>query len=290
MQSRAKILVLHHENQPRETEAHYLVSPMGAMWSSWGCAVRHQFGVAQEADADIVIVHVDLSVVPDEYLEYALKFPCRVNVGLTDIRKSRISRNLVTLDDDFLGPVIVKTDLNHGGTPEVRLGIRAARSPGLLDRVKGRLGLRNPLLMNGPHDYCVYERKADVPRAVFDDPSLVVERFLGESATSGFLHRRYLFFGDVEINQSWSGRNAVNHGDHAQEELPTGEVPEELRRLRAELKADFGKIDYAIVDGEAQAFDVNRTPSGWVDDPIEEDALWAREVSSTLARGLEKWL
>ena len=39
----AKILVLHHERQPRETEEHYLVSAMAKTWRDWGCEVRHQY-------------------------------------------------------------------------------------------------------------------------------------------------------------------------------------------------------------------------------------------------------
>jgi hypothetical protein len=39
------------------------------------------------------------------------------------------------------------------------------------------------------------------------------------------------------------------------------DVPDELRRIRADLGFDFGKFDYAIVDGKVVLYDVNRTPT-----------------------------
>lgn len=39
------------------------------------------------------------------------------------------------------------------------------------------------------------------------------------------------------------------------------EVPDDLRRLRQELGFDFGKFDYAIVDGRVVLYDANRTPA-----------------------------
>lgn len=284
----ARIVILHHENQPRDSEPGYLASAMGTIWQSWGHEVRHQYGIEHPADADLVLLHLDLSVVPADYVDYAAQFPAAVNIGLQDIRKRTISRNLVVATSDYSGPVIVKTDLNHGGTPEVRLGLKRPRS--LVTLVLRRLGVKDPSRMVCPEDYRVYADKQAVPARVFDDPSLVVERFLGEEGGSGFVHRRYLFLGDVEVHQAWSGRRAVNYEDHAQAQLELEPPPANLQSLRAEFGADYGKFDYALVDGEAQVFDVNRTPAGWCEDPVEADARWARDVSSALAPGIRRWL
>ena len=40
-----------------------------------------------------------------------------------------------------------------------------------------------------------------------------------------------------------------------------GEVPDELRQIRRELKFDYGKFDYTMVDGRPVLFDANRTPT-----------------------------
>jgi hypothetical protein len=38
-------------------------------------------------------------------------------------------------------------------------------------------------------------------------------------------------------------------------------VPDELREMRKSLGFDFGKFDYAIVDGRVVLYDANRTPA-----------------------------
>lgn len=286
----AKILVLHHERQPRDTEEHYLVSAMAKTWRDWGCEVRHQYGIREVADADVAILHLDLSVVPQAYVDYVACFPAAVNVAMSDIRKRVISKNLVRPGDSYEGAVIVKTDLNHGGTPEVRLGLAPAPELGLATRIKRRLGFKDPQRMVGPQDYRVYPSKDAVPQRVFEDPSLVVERFLGERDGESFVHRRYLFCGDVEVHQAWAGSRAVNFWDHAQDARDADAAPANLRALREEFGADYGKFDYALVDGQAQVFDVNRTPSGWVDDPVPADAAWARQVAASLAPGIKRWV
>ena len=286
----AKIAVIHHERQPRANQDKCILSAMARHWRAWGCEIQHVYGVDADVRADLAILHVDLSVVPKDYADFAASFPKCINAGVLDIRKRAISRNLVERDDPYEGPVIVKTDLNHGGTPEELLGLAEPIRPSLLSRIKRRLGVKNPMEMRWPAEYQVFESKAGVPSEVFDEPRLVVERLLTETRNRNYLHRRYLFLGSVEVNQLWAGSRTVNWGDHATRLVASEETPPELRARRQELRAEFGKIDYAMVDGEPHVFDVNPTPSGWIDDPIPHDAQWAQQVSQSLAPGIEEWL
>ena len=68
--------------------------------------------------ADLILVHVDLSVVPEKYLAFASRYSIVLNGRLPDIRKSVVSTNLVGMRDSWTGPVIAKSDLNYGGRPE----------------------------------------------------------------------------------------------------------------------------------------------------------------------------
>ena len=77
--------------------------------------------------ADLVLLHVNLSVVPDEYLELASRYPIVVNGKAKDIRKSTYSTLRVTRDDPYAGPVIVKSNLNYAGVPEAIQGVRTVR-------------------------------------------------------------------------------------------------------------------------------------------------------------------
>src|SRR5690606_23600626 len=78
------------------------------------------FGPARYVPADLIVVHVDLSVVPEPYLEFSQRYPIVVNGSIRDIRKSSISRNLVSQNTEYKGPAIVKSDCNYAGMPERR--------------------------------------------------------------------------------------------------------------------------------------------------------------------------
>jgi hypothetical protein len=112
------IVVLFHENERRRNPAGYVIHSLADTWRDRGDRVTYLFGTQTYVPADIVIVHVDLSVVPEPYLEFAAQYPVVLNGSLRDIRKTRISQSLVRLGDVWHGPVIVKSDLNYSGYPE----------------------------------------------------------------------------------------------------------------------------------------------------------------------------
>lgn len=98
-----------------------------------------------------------------------------MNGAATDIRKRMVSRHLLRSGDAWNGPVIVKTDLNCGGWPELRIHERAiaARS------TEGRLS--SDLSIPSTEAYPVLDSLRDVPDAVWNDRDLVVERFLPDA-------------------------------------------------------------------------------------------------------------
>ena len=112
------IVNLFHKNDRFYNPARYIVHDMAGFWRADGHEVVYVYGVKRHVPADLLLVHVNLSVVPEEYLEYALRYPIALNGRVRDIRKSTLSRNLVAYGDDWDGPVIVKTDLNYAGQPE----------------------------------------------------------------------------------------------------------------------------------------------------------------------------
>ena len=288
---RARIVILHHERQPKEDQEFFLLAWVAKLWSEDGYEVHHLYGTQQRIEADLAFLHVDVSVVPDEYLRFVERYPKSVNLALRDIRKRNVSDNLVGPADDYDGPVIVKTDLNHGGTPEVLVGAKSEPPPmSRMERIKRRIGLKDPMRMRGPADYLIYERKSKVPGHVFDNQALVVERFLPEQHGDEYYHRRYLFLGDAERNDVWATTMAINASDREGDRTWTEPVPAELRARRRSFGADYGKIDYVIRDGQIEIFDINRTPTGTVMDEDPVDAQWARDTTDALADGIKTWL
>src|SRR5436853_5983452 len=95
---RKRIAVLFHERQSEEQVRLYAIHHLADVWRADGGEVLYVFGVREHVPADVLVVHVDLSVVPDEYLEFAGRYPAAINGKVRDIRKSTFSTLRVTRD------------------------------------------------------------------------------------------------------------------------------------------------------------------------------------------------
>lgn len=234
------------------------------------------------AAADVALLHVDLSVIPEACERMAQRYPRVINGSVLDIRKRRVSRQLVTRGSPGGGPVIVKTDRNHCGWPE--LEYRAQRSSGarLLDRTVGRSASRAWLARVEAMrpwrwtrllpDYPVYPDAAAVPNGVWRNRELVVERFVCERSGQDYVCRHWLFFGDTEICRRTVSPDAMVKlgGPPTRLHEP---VPEALRAIRRELGFDYGKFDFGIVDGHVVLYDTNRTPGANRDSAVHAETL-----------------
>lgn len=229
---------------------------MARFWREAGYRVEYLFGPAPAANADICIVHVDVSVVHQDYLSFAGEFSTSLNGQLRDIRKRVISGNLVDADTDYKGSVIVKTDLNHGGWPEitVRWGRTATRFMKRLNR-----WTRFPPGVLARERYQIYANVSEVPAIFFEDARFVVEKFLPEIREDLFCINYYKFFGSVhECGRNYSAHPLVMSSasvrrDHIEPEP-------DVVKLRHAIGMDFGKIDYTVAGGKAIVLDVNKTP------------------------------
>lgn len=231
-------------------------------------------GIPQRAEADVVILHIDVSIVPDEYIEFAAQFPVVVNCGAHDIRKSTVSRFLLKPRDRWAGPVMVKSNFNAGGSAEALHNLAAA--------------LRNrpvPYPTVQVHkSYPIYQSMTEVPEAVWNDPNLVVERFLPEQDKKGYWRRVWTFFGDSERCTRYCGPVPAFTGAKATDR-ELAPVPDELRAERKRLGFDYGKFDFVIHRGKVVLFDANRTPaaSGGLNQ-------FPQQFFRTLAAGIDSFL
>src|SRR5206468_6743644 len=176
---RRTIAILFHENNRKRDLYSYAVTFLAEFWRQDGHRVHNLFGTRKFVPADLLLIHFDLSVVPDEYLEFASRYPIALNKAAKDIRKSLISTNLVRPGDPYSGQVIVKTDLNYRGSPEQIL----KRNPSRWKRLLPRRFIRNQPDGSGfttSFNYQIYNSLAEVPPMVFERNDLVVEKFLPE--------------------------------------------------------------------------------------------------------------
>jgi hypothetical protein len=264
-----KIAVLLHETDTYPKASGHFIWAMRDVWREQGHAVEVVKGTGKNLHADLVIPHVDATVLPTKYEQYLQEYPCVVNRGVLDISKRRISGNLLTDADSWDGQVVVKTNLNCGGAPEVNfsgskifLATKHTRSiwRTLFNR-KRRATSDDWAKVSCMkcEDYPVFPSIKEVPPAIFSNPWLVVERFLPERENGIYYLRIYQFFGDQGYcARLGSPRPIVKQVNIvSREEVP---IPDEVMEVRRRLRMDYGKLDFVLHNGRVIVFDANRTP------------------------------
>jgi len=192
-----------------------------------------------------------------------------LNAHVTDISKravhalaqqlalpcARASRN-----GDGRELLIVKTDRNYGGRNERLLPRRYRRALGLTD---------GSAIIRGAFDYKLVPR-AEVPAPWWDDPHLVLERFITNPARR--LHRTHIVLSHFAF---WSGvsplpiKKIADCSDTCEHFLRKGELPSGLPPALLRTVYDFAEafaLDYGALDliaddaGRYYIIDVNSTP------------------------------
>ena len=274
-----RIAILMHERDSPQSVGEYLVRLLVAEWHEDGHEVVFLFGTDTFIPADVLVVHVDLSVVPQEYIDFAARYPVTLNGRIRDIRKSTFSSQRLTRDSNWQGPVIVKTDANFDGIPERLRGVgpagsRPAAGPNASSRRTWRAG------------YVVYHSADEVQEWVFNDPSLIVERFRPE-VEEGFFCVRFLTCLGKQISSArLKGSNPIVNGSSVRR-IEEVKPHEEIVAVRERLGCDYGKLDYVLVDGEPILLDVNKTVG--IGRGLISDQRLAGEVRR-LANGLYDYL
>jgi hypothetical protein len=268
------VLITHVYDNFRDRD--FLLRSLAGHWLDAGHDVTLAEGLGDWPDADAAVVHVDLSVVPAAYSAAAKRYPIVVNGAATDVRKRLVSRNLVQRNDDWSGPVMIKTDLNFSGIPEKLAAERFRHDGKPADLPPGPI-------VSTTRPYPVLDCSRAVPDDVWDNPGLVVERFLPEQDAQGYWCRAWVFFGDRERCTRYRGTHPIVKSATivASEPAP---VPDELRAERQRLGFDYGKFDFVVRDGRAILLDANRTPSAPPASPQMEAS------NARLAGGLETLL
>jgi len=256
------VVLMHHCRRLRHT--YYLIDALSEAWRQKGLRVSCVYGLNHCPKADLVIPHIDLTRTPPEYNNYIRSLFSVINRDVLDISKRASATHLLLGDEDYRGPVIVKTDTNSHGRQEYRLF--RCRHP-LLARVQRkavpvaeralghRLAWRTVL-----HEYRIYDSLADVPSGAFANPALVIQRFLPEREGDRYFVRHYLCLGDASRSVRVAASTPLLKRVSCvlvDEDLP---VPDQVLSLRRRLRLDYGKIDYTIHAGEVAILDVNRTP------------------------------
>lgn len=272
----ATIVLLEHQLQDR-LGIPYMAHLFAQHWERWGHRVLFHRGLASPPPADVAILHVDLTVIPQSYRDLASRYPRVLNARTWDIRKSAYTKIRVQRGDSWTGRVLIKTDANHGGHVDDALR-RMAISEGLAQDIPERS------LMD---HYYLCDSAARVPDAIWDAPGVLVEKFMPETDDGGGYYLRvYTFCGSQERSTRYRSDSPLIRAANYVSREPV-ELPPTVRAWREELGFDMGKLDYVLHEGEFVLLDANRTPAApghFVSDP-EVAASFER-----LAHGIEDFL
>lgn len=228
-------------------------------------------------DGDLLLLHLDCSIIPEQYLEAAKKFPVAINGTVSNICKTNISSRLLERNSEWAGAVFVKSNLNSYGFPEESQNRRARH-------------LKQPEPYPAhivAKSYAHYASMVDVPADVWLAPELIVEKFTDERAKDGFVMRTYFFCGDQErCAMHVSPLLEVKGADVIRSE--PAKVPDEIRALREQMGFDFGKFDFVIHDNVPVLLDANKTPGNFNTSPVIEARIetLAAEMYLGLIRSL----
>lgn len=241
---------------PSDWGSHFMLEAMGRLWTNQG--YRFEAGQNYRADADVCILHHNLSVLDPARLPVAPAGVRVLNGHLLDISKRVYSSLLLAPGDDWPGQVIIKTNLNHFGLPELRL-----RSRSLVRSVRSRLAsLSWRLARSLPRrTYPVVARLSDVPDWVWADDALIVEKFMPEREGELYCLRGFLFLGSKSYGyRLFATHPLVKTGTMVRYEY-IDEPPASILQLKNTLGFDFGKFDYVVHDGVITLLDANKTPT-----------------------------
>lgn len=255
-----RIAILFHENDNATTIAHSLISRFSKLWEEDGHEIFHLFGIEKAVPADLLFVHVDLSIVPDSYLEFAKQYDITVNAQVKDIRKSVFSNNLIDRDSDWNGPVIVKTDRNCGGIPErVRSGLIGKLNKKFLGYLNHPFMQSLILSPSSSEEYHIFNHICEVPFSCFIDKRVIVEKFIPEREGDDYCIRMFSFLGDRMICAKLKGKEPIVKGENTEKIERSIKPHPDIINMRRKLGFEYGKFDYVVVDGEAILLDANKT-------------------------------
>lgn len=253
------ICILVHEKDPFRDQ-HYLIQQLAEKW----CARNFKIEIARNPEnlsgADIVIQHLNMTTIPASYTEALDSHPLVINGKIHSISKRTISKNLLKPGCNYLNPVIVKTDNNHGGRPDRRLQKKYDPISMFCRQIKKRCPWQITGILD-PENYQIYPKSYMVPHSVWQNNNLVVEKLCTEKEGNLYLLRQWIFFGSKEICRVLLSPNPVIHAGDVVAKRYSTNIPQNLRKARKKFGFDYGKFDFIIRDGKAVLFDTNFTQS-----------------------------
>lgn len=239
-----------------ETFPYHSLHRLAAYWHDRGIAIA--VGQGFDPGSDACILHIDRSLITPDMVPPAPTGAPVLNGRVLDITKRRLSELEVRSGDDWDGPVMIKTILNHYGKPE-----REDTTPSAALRNRRRMAEISwrSARMLPEMTYPVLGHPRYVRRWVWDDPHYLVERLVTEMENGLYVLRGWMFLGDEGFGWKLVSPHPDVRFRDAHSFSFTADVPQELHAIRHRHGFDYGKFDYILKDGRPLVYDYNKTPA-----------------------------
>lgn len=229
----------------------------------WTLCDARDIGRRQGARA---FLHVDLSNDPPEFSALTQHYDRVINGHASSIDRRLYSAARVLRDQACDGPVIVKSIYNHRGSSELRHAEKHDFYPRLRRSVLKIVypGYRKKLCP----PYRVFKHIDEVPRSVWSNPALIVEKFLADPAAPSITKWRWDFCLDEGITTEAVFSDPLCQPESMLSVGTQPAPPAEIAALRSKMRLDYGSIDFFMTPAGAVPIDVNKTvvvTRSWVD-------------------------
>jgi len=274
-----RLLIVHHEHTDLSNPDRYLSYNLTPLWQELGIDVLHVAGVKRLPPADAVLLHIDLSVIPERFLLALEAYPVVLNRQVTDIRKRSLPMRSHLLGPDafYDGPVVVKTNLNNAGAPEREL----YRRGGFRLPLKELWSFYRATHLPGVMDYQIYASTEQVPAPLRKNTDYVMEKFLPERENQQYVLRLAYFLGSRCHGVKLVSNDQIVRGQNlCAPPVPMEKIHPEVLAFREHISLDYGKVDYVLHDGKVVILDVNKTLGS------PSFAIMGKEAALDLVNGL----
>ena len=257
-------------------------------WSHMGYYVSYSYDGNNLDDADMVILCIDKSRVPKFWI---MKISCIkakiLNFSILDTSKRRFSKLILGMLSNYAGEVIVKTNRNAHGGPEMVRDVMQQKAKLFnlnditqqeLKAAKGRLMIKK---------YQTYASAKDVPCFFWDCEDLVVERYVAKLADHEYYRVYfYSFFGDRGICGYIDSSEKIVRWENSANVEYIAPIPI-VYYWKNKYRIDFGRFDFLFDKGEWLLIDINKTEGssrGYLDIGTYEKEF------SYLAEGIKEFI